>query len=207
MDNKSREKYTEILNNGKKLIEQVTEIENLISNDDNFRKLRDQNGHDIVTNKGFCNMNYGGKAVAKIIKVNDYSSFLYWCPCNFLNFFSIAGAYNYNEETKVFDKISYIPRDEQTSYFGKDIKMAANAADYSNHPIAKKFIEKYITNDHPIADNIFYTIYFVEDDDCNQELLCCRNTKLSPRPETNKDTTSVKFSNPTAGNTSTVSTS
>ena len=75
----------------------------------------------------------------------------------------------------IVQKVYYlIPTEEG---YGNSIN---NIKDNLN-PVEKQFYETYIETEHPIADNVFYTMY-VKEIDGKQVIKCSRNTTLSPRP-------------------------
>lgn len=110
---------------------------------------------------------------------------LYWSPCSMEDIVALAGATNYDPETNTYKDLVWKRRDEQLSFLGKDIKKAC--ANIGNNDLIKQFVDKYVSIDHPIADNIFYTVYVRVSDDGEQSINCARNTNLSPRPEKKKD--------------------
>lgn len=113
---------------------------------------------------------YGGK------NNPNATDILYWAPCNLDDIFRVAGL----RDTKTY--YDRIEREDQVSFFGKDIKKAVmNATELDE--IGEEFKKNYIDTDHAIADNIFYTIFFRKNRETGKiEAKCSRNTELSPRP-------------------------
>jgi hypothetical protein len=117
----------------------------------------------------------------------DNKDILYWSPCSLNDIISLAGAEQFNPETNMYEKLSWVQRNEQLCFLGQDIKKAGAVVNNSKgNSLTNEFSEKYINTEHPIADNIFYTVYIKSNDD-SQVINCSRNTTLSPRPEKKKD--------------------
>lgn len=116
-----------------------------------------------------------------VLWANNEKQILYWCPCSIQDIVTLAGATEYDPETNTYKKLNWVPRHQQLSFLGKDIKKAC--AGVSGNKLIDQFVEKYVNTDHPIADNIFYTIYIKTSDDRNEQSInCARNVDLSPRP-------------------------
>lgn len=123
-----------------------------------------------------------GKIVMKFLLLYkvDNKKILYWCPCDINDIALLAGASDYNEETGIYDHTTWIKKEDQLSFLGGDIKKACASA---RNKILTDFTDRYVNAEHPIANNIFYTVYLKNADTVN----CARNIKLSPRPEKDKE--------------------
>lgn len=193
LDLKTEEKYMKILEEGKTLTTTISDIKKLINGNISARAIfygiKDQNEIGLFERRNsFRLLDEKEKIAIKIRKKHNQKSF-YWYPCSFWGFFQIAGAYNYNSNTKRFD--NHIPTSnmknivDKSSFYGTDIRLSLRGIDFSDIPIIKNFVETYINGEYPIAEYIFYSLYFEENEDGNQYLKCIRDTTLSPRREIN----------------------
>ena len=175
MDNETREKYIAILRKGHTLKADKADMVAVVSGDEELNSLVDQTGKPLCGNLFFLIPK--DKVIAKVANVGD-SKILYWCPCEFVDILAIIGATDF-DGNKYTTK--YIQKEDQVSIFGKDIKKSIENIKDNLNPIEALFYDTYINTEHPIADNVFYTLYAKEQDG-QQVIKCSRNTALSPRP-------------------------
>lgn len=180
----TQDKYLKILRKGNTLkvdpsdaIEMVEKFEDLEKVDQIGRSTRCVAFKDSLTS---CKE----KIIMKFFVLwnNNEKQILYWCPCSMEDIVTLAGATNYDQETNTYKDLSWVQRSQQLSFLGKDIKKAC--AGIAGNKLIDEFMEKYVNTDHPIADNIFYTIYIKTSDNREEQSInCARNTELSPRPD------------------------
>ena len=175
MENETREKYISILKKGHTLKADKADMIEVVSNDEELSSYVDQTSKHIQENEQFFVPE--NKVIAKVANIGD-RYILYWCPCEFSDILAVAGATKFNG-TKY--ETRFIQKGNQVSIFGKDIKKSINNIKDNLNPVEKTFYETYIETEHPIADNVFYTMY-VKEIDGKQVIKCSRNTTLSPRP-------------------------
>lgn len=184
----TQDKYLKILKKGNTLkldpsdaIEMVEKFEDLEKIDQIGRSSRCVAFKDNLTS---CK----DKIIMKFFMLwnNNEKQILYWCPCSMTDIMTLAGATTYDQETNTYKELSWVPRNNQLSFLGKDIKKAC--AEITSNKLIKEFVEKYVNTAHPIADNIFYTIYIKTSDNREEQTInCARNIELSPRPNKNKE--------------------
>lgn len=183
LDVATQKKYLGILLNSKTLKLDASDAIELVEKFDDL-VWEDQLGNSTRSDKFKAML---GKISGKVIMhfftlyFNGEKKILYWCPCDINDIVMLAGATNFNHETGVYDSLEWINREEQLSFLGNDVKKACAERDPEN-VLVKTFFEKYVNTTHPIADNIFYTIY-VKKFKGEQSINCARNISLSPRPE------------------------
>ena len=190
LSNEIREKYFRILNKGNTLKLSALDAIDMVENYDELKKV-DQIGTELHSDV-FKKQMEGcqDKIIMKLFTLygkEDNKSILYWCPCSLHDIIGLAGASNYDEEKGIYQDSTWVFRKEQLSFLGKDIKKSC--ANVGTNKLIDEFVSKYINTDHPIADNIFYTIYLktTKTPDGDEQTICCaRNIMLSPRPDKNK---------------------
>lgn len=175
MDVETRDKYIAILKKGHTLKADKDDMIEVVSSDEELSALRDQVNKSLVDNEQFLLPE--NKVIAKIATIGE-EKILYWCPCEFADILAIVGASEFNGEKYT---TKYVQKEDQISIFGKDIKKSIDNIKDSLNPVETKFYDTYINTEHPIADNVFYTLY-VKEVDGEQVIKCSRNTTLSPRP-------------------------
>ena len=175
MEVETRDKYILILKKGHTLKADKADMLEVIANDEELSSYKDQSNKFPKDNELFSLSE--GKIIAKITTVGE-NKLLYWCPCEFRDILAVVGATN-------FDGLKYttkfIRKENQVSLFGKDIKKSIDNIHDNLNPIEANFYNTYIETEHPIADNVFYTLY-VKETENGQIIKCSRNTTLSPRP-------------------------
>jgi len=183
LDAATQKKYFGILMKGNTLkldasdaIELVEKYDDLVWEDQLGNSTRSDNFKAMLSK-------ISGKIIMHFFTLyhNGEKKIMYWCPCSIDDIVTLAGGTNFNEESGVYDSIEWISREDQISFLGKDIKKSC-LEDKASNSQTKYFFEKYANSDHPIADNIFYTIYIKKFKE-EQSINCARNTTLSPRPE------------------------
>ena len=185
LDTKTQQKYLRILSNEKTLKLDAQDAIQLISESEKFKDLEDQVGNTINADSilSLCT----GKVIMHLFKIwhLDNKQIIYWCPCSLEDMAAIAGATDFVNGS--YKNVQWIPRNKQTSFLGKDIKRAVENSELN--PILKDFSDRYVETEHPLADNMFYTMYMKgRCSDSKQIFSCARNTSLSPRPIKNDDT-------------------
>jgi hypothetical protein len=175
MDNETRNKYVAILKKGHTLKADKADMIEVVSSDEELSAYKDQVSKSLKDNKSFQLPE--NKVITKIANVGD-TKILYWCPCEFSDILAIVGATGF-DGSKYTTK--FVQKEDQISIFGKDIKKSISNIQDNLNPIEEKFYNTYINTEHPIADNVFYTLY-VKEIDGEQIIKCSRNTTLSPRP-------------------------
>jgi hypothetical protein len=182
LDLATQKKYLRILSKGNILKLDASDAIGLVEKFDDL-VWEDQLGNSTRSEKfKECMGKIKGKVVLYFFTLysKNETKILYWSPCSIEDIISIAGGSDYKKEDNIYESLKWISREEQLSFLGKDIKKACRG-DIDNNLI-KVFYDKYINTNHPIADNIFYTVY-IKKDNGEQSINCARNTTLSPRPE------------------------
>ena len=104
-----------------------------------------------------------------------------WCACDFEDILYIIGVRDSSNKKYVTE---YVGKVDQVSFLGKDIIKAIENIKDTLDDIEQVFYDTYIATEHPIADNVFYTLY-IKEVNGEQTIRCSRNTALSPRPKRN----------------------
>ena len=175
LDKETRDKYITILQKGHTLKADKEDMIEVVSANEELSNLRDQVGKLLKDNEQFLLPK--GKVIAKVAGIGN-DKMLYWCPCEFSDILLIVGARGF-DGNKYTTK--YIHKEDQISILGKDIKKAIDNIQDNLNKVEGAFYNTYIYTEHPIADNVFYTLY-VKEVDGDQIIKCSRNTALSPRP-------------------------
>ena len=182
LDAETQAKYLKILTRGKTLkleasdaIELVEKFDDLVWEDQLGNSTRSE-----IFKKKLSTIK--GKIVMKFLTLFklDNKKILYWCPCDINDIVLLAGASEYDINTDRYLKTDWKKREEQISFLGEDIKKSCGSA---KNKVLEEFYNKYVSAEHPIANNIFYTVYLKNADVVN----CARNIILSPRPEKKDD--------------------
>jgi hypothetical protein len=176
MNKETLEKYIAILKKGHTLKADKEDMLEVIASDEELGAYKDQVRKSLAQNEQFLLPE--NKVIAKIATIGEGEKILYWCPCEFADILAVVGASNF-DGTKYTTK--YVQKEDQISIFGKDIKKSIDNIKDNLNPVESVFYNTYIKTEHPIADNVFYTLY-VKEIDGEQVIKCSRNTALSPRP-------------------------
>ena len=178
-------KYTKILCSGKILVAPLKIIEGIITKNDELRELTDQSNRKFfdslsnIARWGATQPSNDEQVIAKLYYDNNFykKRILYWAPCNADYLLRIIGI---EFENGKIDHCNFVPRENQISFLGKDIKKAFSKGTSCNDDIIDRFMKRYIYNAHTIADNCFYTLYIRQDKNCT-DIRCSRDIQLSPR--------------------------
>lgn len=180
MDNETRDKYLSILRKGHTLKADKEDMLEVVTGDEELNTLTDQSGKLLRDNPYFLIPQ--NKVIAKVASISNTNTekkdIIYWSPCEFSDILAVIGVAEF-DGTKYNSK--YIKKEDQVSIYGKDIKKAIENIKENLNPLESLFYDTYINTEHPIADNVFYTLY-VKEADGRQIIKCTRNTTLSPRP-------------------------
>lgn len=188
MESEIREKYIGIIKSNHILKADASDIFDVITNDEELANMMDQTGVHLADSTIFPRVK--GKAIAKIVKMENGTSYLYWSVCSFDDLINVTGA-----NSEKFNGVRYyvdfrINRDNQISFYGKDIKRAVSVIPEGAelNEIQKYFVDSYINTDHPIGDSVMYTLFIKEprkdvvvEEGPRQTIHCSRNLNLSPR--------------------------
>lgn len=182
---KTQQKFLKILTGEKTLKLEAQDAIQLISGSEKLKDLEDQVGNPINAESvmNVCT----GKIIMKLFKIwhKDNKQVIYWCPCSMDDIAAVAGATEFDNGS--YSNTQWVPRDKQTSFLGKDIRRAVENSELN--PILKDFSKRYVEIEHPLAENMFYTIYMKGRGSKSKQILsCARNTDLSPRPDKKEDT-------------------
>lgn len=176
MEIETRDKYIAILKKGHTLKADKEDMLEVVAGDEELSSYKDQSGKFLKDNQLFLQVK--GKVIAKIANIGE-DKVLYWCPCEFSDIMIIIGASEFNGSKY---NTKFIQKEDQLSLYGKDVKKSINNIEPNNlNPVEANFYYTYIETEHPLADNVFYTLY-VKEINGDQIIKCSRNTALSPRP-------------------------
>ena len=181
LDNETRDKYITILKKGHTLKADKADMLEVINADEELSSYKDQVGKFLKDNEQFLLPE--GKVITKVAIIGDENKILYWCPCEFADILLVVGAKDFNGEKYT---TKFVAKEDQIPILGKDIKKSINNIQENMNAVEALFYDTYINTEHPIADNVFYTLY-VKEIDGKQSIKCSRNTTLSPRPVKNEE--------------------
>ena len=180
----TQDKYLKILRKGNTLKVDPSDAIELVEKFEDLEKV-DQIGRSSRCETFKANLtSCKEKIIMKFFVLwnNNEKQILYWCPCSMEDIVTLAGATNYDPDSNTYKDLAWVQRNQQLSFLGKDIKKAC--AGITGNKLIDQFMEKYVNTDHPIADNIFYTIYIKTSGDREEQSInCARNVELSPRPD------------------------
>lgn len=174
LDEATVSKYVTIIKKGQTLKADVKDSLEVVTGDSELSSMIDQTGQRYDSTVRLQILS--GKIITKKTILRNGNTILYWAPCDLEGLFKIIGLRE--------DRASYeqIDRADQVSFYGKDIKKAFNSVEDLDD-FAKEFKDNFIETEHPVADNIFYSLYFRKNRETNKlEIKCSRNLELSPRP-------------------------
>ena len=196
MEDKTKELYRNLLAKKKTVKGDASEMIEFVSTTEDLAELNDQTGNRFMS---VYDADKYHKAIDKdtmkvIVRLFDKkiikaeNSMLYWACCDFFDMLALGGGVkgSYDAKEECYDTL-FIKEDTQVSFYGRDIKMAYNnIPEDQMNPILKRFGDEYINKEHPLSDNIFYTIYIKNAKGntviAKQFICCARDNKLSPRP-------------------------
>jgi hypothetical protein len=178
MEKYLKDKYTGILMNGHTLKATREDILEVVTENETLSTIVDQCGKLLKDDIQFTYPK--GKVICKVTN-SGVNKILYWCACDFEDILYIIGVRDSSNKKYVTE---YVGKVDQVSFLGKDIIKAIENIKDTLDDIEQVFYDTYIATEHPIADNVFYTLY-IKEVNGEQTIRCSRNTALSPRPKRN----------------------
>lgn len=196
MEDKTKELYRNLLSKKKTVKGDADEMIEFVTTSEDLAELKDQTGGGFMSvydsDKYHKSIDKNGMKV--IVRLFDKkitkaaSDMLYWACCDFFDMLALGGCIkgSYSSEEDRYETV-FIKKESLVSFYGRDIKFAyKNIPEDQMNPILKRFGDEYINKDHPLSDNIFYTLYIKNAKGntviANQFICCARNADLSPRP-------------------------
>lgn len=188
LDPKKKSLYKDLILAHRVLKCPVEEAIEVFSELDELKNIFTQNGRlflDDIADRHFVD-----KIVVKYSAREDSGKkFIYWSPCNILDFFSVSGIKFNPTGTTVFET-DVVPRSKLCCFYGKDIvrSLEGDIVIYDNvddenlrvlSNVLQGIVDNYINSDIPLGEISYYTMYATLDKETNEFFVAIKRNYAS----------------------------